>query len=158
MPPTLYIRDAHLADLDFLVASNAAMALETERKTLDLAVLERGVAAVFEAPARGFYLIAERHGQSIGCLLITHEWSDWRNGDWWWLQSVYVRHEARRSGVFRALYDEIERRARRTPGVVGLRLYVERENRPAQATYAALHLRDAGYLLLERSLAGGTSS
>jgi GNAT superfamily N-acetyltransferase len=149
MQEPLKIRTAVRADIDFLVDSNAAMALETEHKQLDRAVLRRGVAAVFEAPQRGFYQIAERAGVAVGCLLITYEWSDWRNGDWWWIQSVYVIASARRSGVFRALYADIEQRARETPGVVGLRLYVERENHTAQNTYAALGMKDSGYQLLE---------
>ena len=153
MTPACTIRDATPADLDFLVEANAAMAFETEGKHLDRAVLARGVAGVFADPARGFYFVAERDGKRIGGLLVTTEWSDWRNGDWWWIQSVYVLPEARRSGVFRALHAEVERRARATPGVVGLRLYVEDTNVTAQATYAALGLRDAHYRLLEQGFA-----
>ena len=149
MASLITIRDASEGDHDFLVHSNAAMAQETEAKVLDRAILARGVAALLAAPQRGFYLIAERAGERVGCLLVTHEWSDWRNGDWWWLQSVYVTPPARRSGVFRALYAEVERRARCAAEVVGLRLYVERNNRAAQATYAALGMRDAGYAMLE---------
>lgn len=153
MSDALSIRDASRADLAFLADSNAAMAWETEHKALDRSVLERGIAAVFEQPQRGFYLIAERDGVPVGCLLITHEWSDWRDGDWWWLQSVYVIHAARRGGVFRALYAEVERRARATAGVVGLRLYVETENHRAQDTYTALGMQAARYALFERGFA-----
>lgn len=149
MPAPVHVRDAIAPDLDFLVESNAAMALETERKLLDRTILARGVAAVLQSPARGFYLIAERDGCAIGCLLITHEWSDWRNGDWWWLQSVHVVPAARRAGVFRALHAEVERRARRAPDVIGLRLYVECENRHAQATYSSLGMSETGYRLFE---------
>lgn len=150
MTTTVLIRDATRADAAFLVGANAAMAFETEHKRLDRDVLARGVAGVFADPARGFYLVAERDGAPVGGLLVTREWSDWRDGDWWWLQSVYVVPAARRSGVFRALHAEVERRARATPGVVGLRLYVEDANANAQATYAALGLHDAHYRLLER--------
>jgi GNAT superfamily N-acetyltransferase len=150
MTPALTIRDATIADLSFLADSNAAMALETERKTLDRGVLERGIRAVFERPARGFYLIAERDARSVGCLLVTHEWSDWRNGDWWWLQSVYVSVEARRGGVFSALHAEVDRRARAATDVVGLRLYVESENQRAQSTYAALGWGETHYRMFER--------
>ncbi|MGB2789748.1 MAG: GNAT family N-acetyltransferase, partial [Dokdonella sp.] len=80
---------------------------------------------------------------------VTCEWSDWRNGNWWWLQSVYVIPPARRSGVFRALYRDTERNARETEGVVGLRLYVEKENRIATRTYVSLGMRDSGYKLLQ---------
>ena len=149
MTAAIHVRAAVAADLDFLVDCNAAMALETEQRTLDRVLLTRGVAALFAQPQRGFYLVAERAGARVGCVLVTHEWSDWRNGDWWWLQSVYVVPAARRGGVFRALHGEVARRARLDPGVVGLRLYVERDHRAAQATYAALGLRDAGYLMLE---------
>lgn len=150
MNDTLSIRDATVADLPFLADSNAAMALETERKTLDRSVLERGIRGVFERPARGFYLIAERDARAVGCLLVTHEWSDWRNGDWWWLQSVYVSADARRGGVFRALHAEVDRRARAAADVVGLRLYVETENRRAQQTYAALGWSETHYSLFAR--------
>ena len=144
------IRDAHCRDIAFLVDCNAAMALETEQRSLDPEVLAQGVAAVFEHPERGFYLIAERAGAAVGCLLITPEWSDWRNGDWWWLQSVYVLPAARRGGVFRALYAEVERHALGAAHVVGLRLYVEQDNARAQATYAALGMHVSAYRLFER--------
>ena len=149
MTDTLHIRAASASDIDFLVDCNAAMALETEHKVLDREVLTRGTHAVFAEPHRGFYRIAERRGTALGCLLVTYEWSDWRNGDWWWIQSVYVSPDARRGGVFRALYADVEQRARAQAGVVGLRLYVEHENRNAQATYAALGMADSGYRLLE---------
>lgn len=149
--PTHTIRDAYPADIPFLVASNAAMARETEDKTLDPATLERGVTAVLNDPARGFYLIAERAGTPVACLMITYEWSDWRNGNWWWIQSVYVLPAARRQGAFRALYAEVERRARAASNVAGLRLYVEKQNAHAQATYRALGMNMAPYDLLERS-------
>ncbi|MGH8164112.1 MAG: GNAT family N-acetyltransferase [Rhodanobacteraceae bacterium] len=147
---TLHVRFATRVDIPFLVECNAAMALETEPKALDRYVLARGVAAVFDDARRGFYLIAERAGESIGCLLITFEWSDWRNGDWWWLQSVYVIPEARRGGVFRALYADVECRARGAPGVIGLRLYVERDNARAQKTYAALGMDEESYRMFRR--------
>lgn len=143
------IRPATPADIPFLVDCNAAMALETEHKTLDRDVLMRGTQAVFDDPRRGFYLIAERDGHPAGCLLITYEWSDWRNGDWWWFQSVYVTPAARRCGVFRALYAEVERRAR-AAGAVGLRLYVERDNARAQRTYASLGMEEEHYRMLRK--------
>lgn len=145
------IRTATNNDVQFLVACNAAMALETEHKTLDRDVLERGTQAVFDDPRRGFYLVAEHAGEPAGCLLITYEWSDWRNGDWWWFQSVYVTPEQRRHGVFRALYAEVERRARATMDVIGLRLYVESGNTRAQQTYASLGMQDEPYKMLRRS-------
>jgi GNAT superfamily N-acetyltransferase len=145
----IVIRAAEVADIPFLVECNAAMALETEHKTLDHDVLMRGTQAVFDDSRRGFYLVAEYDGQPAGCLLVTYEWSDWRNGDWWWFQSVYVTNAARRAGVFRALYAEVERRAR-AAGAVGLRLYVERDNERAQRTYASLGMEEEAYRMLRR--------
>lgn len=141
------IRAAEVTDVPFLVECNAAMALETERKALDRDVLARGTRAVFDNPRRGFYLVAELDGEPAGCLLVTYEWSDWRNGDWWWFQSVYVTKAARRAGVFRALYAEVERRAR-AAGAVGLRLYVERDNERARQTYASLGMEEEPYRML----------
>jgi GNAT superfamily N-acetyltransferase len=144
------IRAATREDIAFLVDANAAMALETEGKTLDRERLTRGVAAVFDAARRGFYRIAEHDGQAVGCLLVTFEWSDWRDGDWWWIQSVYVLPQARRHGVFRALYRDVESAAQTTPGVIGLRLYVEWENARAQRTYQTLGMEQEHYHLYAR--------
>ncbi len=143
------IRSATSDDIPFLVDCNAAMASETEHKTLDREVLVHGTQAVFDDPRRGFYLVAERDGECAGCLLVTCEWSDWRNGDWWWIQSVYVSAAHRRGGVFRALYAEVETRAR-AAGAVGLRLYVERDNLRAQQTYFALGMQEEPYKMLRR--------
>ncbi|HWU76681.1 MAG TPA: GNAT family N-acetyltransferase [Rhodanobacter sp.] len=148
---TLLIRPANLSDLPDLAAWNAAMAWETEHKRLDPATLERGIAGVFEQPRRGFYLIAERDGEALGGLLVTYEWSDWRCGDFWWIQSVYVISSARRSGVFRALYAAVEQRAA-AAGAVGLRLYVETENQRAQGTYEGLGMQRCAYWMYEAPL------
>ena len=148
----LRVRAAEKRDADAIAAFNAAMALETEHKTLDSAVLRAGVDAVLADARHGFYLIAECGGSVAGCLMITYEWSDWRNGQWWWLQSVYVREEFRRHGVFRALYDEVERRLGATADAIGLRLYVERENARAQRTYQSLGMDETGYRLYEKTL------
>jgi GNAT superfamily N-acetyltransferase len=142
------IRPASASDLDHLVEWNAAMAAETEDKTLDRDVLAAGVRAVLDEPGRGFYLVAERDGKAIGSLLVTYEWSDWRNGNFYWIQSVYVTPDARRTGVFRALYAAVEQRAREA-GAVGLRLYVEHENRRAQQTYEGLGMQRCQYHMYE---------
>jgi GNAT superfamily N-acetyltransferase len=147
------IRNATRDDIAFLADCNIAMAWESEKKRLDRDVLTRGIVAVFDHPERGFYIVAERDGARAGSLLITHEWSDWRNGGWWWIQSVYVMPDARRSGVFTAMYREIESRGRVTSGVIGLRLYVEKENAGAQSTYAALGMEPAYYSLYQVSFA-----
>lgn len=146
--PLLLIRPALPTDLPELLAWNTAMAWETERKRLDPARLECGIAGVFERPQRGFYLIAERAGVAVGSLLVTYEWSDWRCGDFWWIQSVYVAPAARRSGVFRALYADVAQRAAGA-AAVGLRLYVETENLHAQVTYAELGMQPCHYLMYE---------
>lgn len=147
----LAIRAATLADLPALCAWNAAMAHETEGLALDAAVLERGVRGVFAQPQRGFYLVAELDGVAVGGLLVTREWSDWRCGDYWWMQSVYVEPAARRRGAFRALHAEVLRRAREA-GAASLRLYVETQNRRAQQTYAELGLRPCHYTMYEQVL------
>ena len=154
------VRPAHAADAPLIAAWNAAMAWETEHKRLDSGVLGAGVAAGLADAAKARYFIAmddaavaghETIGVPVGTLMLTTEWSDWRNGDWWWIQSVYVPEEHRRRGVFAALYRHVEQLAREAPGVIGLRLYVERGNAAAQRTYAALGMRDAGYALLEQA-------
>jgi GNAT superfamily N-acetyltransferase len=146
---TLTIRPAVAADADFLADGNAAMALETEHKRLDPAVVAAGVRTALSDATRGLYFIAEHDGRRVGQLMCTYEWSDWRNGTFWWIQSVYVLPEARRSGVFRALFRHVEQLAAEDPRVCGIRLYVERENKRAQATYRHCGLDDAGYVVME---------
>jgi ribosomal protein S18 acetylase RimI-like enzyme len=148
MPLTL--RRGTAADAAVLVEFNQRLALETEGKALESAVVEAGVAAALADPARGLYFVAERDGVVVGALMVTTEWSDWRNGWIWWIQSVYVRPEARRTGVFRALYEHVYAQAQANPEVVGLRLYVEEENTGAQQTYQSLGMQHSGYLVLER--------
>jgi GNAT superfamily N-acetyltransferase len=145
----LTIRQARPADAPLIVEFNRRMALETEHKVLDQVILERGVAQALADPHKGQYFLAEDGGEVLGQTLLTAEWSDWRNGWFWWIQSVYVRPEARRRGVFRALYEHIVEQARQTPDVIGIRLYVERDNRRAQQTYQQLGMELTGYLLLE---------
>jgi len=146
---SITIRPATVDDAEFLAQGNAAMALETEHKRLDPSVVGAGVRAALEDATKGLYFIAERDGQRVGQLMFTYEWSDWRNGTFWWIQSVYVLPQARRSGVFRSLFHHIEQLAERDPGVCGIRLYVERENIHAQATYRHCGLHDAGYAVME---------
>ena len=155
MHPTLRIREASADDRALLAQWASAMAWETEHKRLDPDTIGAGIEAGLADPAKARYFIAmsevtvaggETIAASVGTLMLT---SDWRNGDWWWIQSVYVAEAHRRQGVFAALYRHVERLARDTPGVVGLRLYVERENGNAQRTYAALGMVDAGYRIFE---------
>ena len=145
----IIVRSAIAADLETLARWAEAMALETEGKTLDAAAIRAGIAAGLADAAKARYLVAERDGTAVGTLMLTTEWSDWRNGWWWWIQSVYVAPDARRHGVFRALYAHVESEARATPGVCGLRLYVENDNARAQATYQSLGMNDARYRVFE---------
>jgi len=139
------IRPSTPADAAVIAEFNARLAQETEHLTLDRARLRVGVEAVLGDPSRGIYWLAVGGGEIVGQLMITFEWSDWRNGFFWWIQSVYVRQDWRARGVFRALYEQVEREARSREDVCGLRLYVERENQPAQATYRRLGLRPTNY-------------
>lgn len=138
-----------MGDAEFLVHGNAAMALETEHIQLDAARLTRGVRALLGDSSKGFYIVAEVDGRLAGQMMITYEWSDWRDGMFWWIQSVFVEPEFRHRGVFRALYRHIEEAARGNGGVCGLRLYVERENERAQATYLGVGMRRARYEFFE---------
>ena len=145
----LLVRPARPADRDPIVDFNLAMARETEGKDLSRERLTAGAAAVYADPAKGAYFVAERDGAVVGCLMITKEWSDWRNGDFWWIQRVYVPVKHRGTGVFRALYDDVLARARATEGVCGVRLYVERENAHAQRVYDAVGMRRSSYQFYE---------
>jgi ribosomal protein S18 acetylase RimI-like enzyme len=144
---TVSIRRAKPNDHATLVEYNRRMAWETEQKRLDDDALSQGVAAALADPAKGFYLVAEGNGEIVGQLMITSEWSDWRNGFFWWIQSVYVREDARRQGVFRCLYREVERLANETGDIVGIRLYVERDNVRAQKTYEELGMTEEAYCI-----------
>ena len=132
-----------------LVEFNCAMALETERKELLPEVIGAGVRALLANPAAGFYVVAEAEGRVVGALLITKEWSDWRNGTFWWIQSVYVRPDFRRQGVYKTLYRHVQAMAANATGVCGFRLYVERENSRAQSTYLSLGMKETHYRVFE---------
>jgi GNAT superfamily N-acetyltransferase len=143
------VRLATAADAEFLVRGNAAMALETEHLSLNLDRLRDGVHALFEQPGRGVYYIAEFDAQRAGQMMITYEWSDWRNGLFWWIQSVYVEPRSRSRGVFKVIYRHVEDLARKTPGVCGLRLYVENSNSRAQEIYERLGMQCTAYQMFE---------
>ena len=125
------------------------MAMETEGMALDPGVVGPGVSAVLTDDSLGFYLVAEVEGQLAGQLMITVEWSDWRNGLWWWIQSVYVRPEFRRRGVYSELHRHAAEAARATGGIKGLRLYVEQENTIAQQVYRSLDMYPTRYHMYE---------
>jgi GNAT superfamily N-acetyltransferase len=146
------VRPARQDDVSLMVRWQLAMALETEDKPLDEAVLARGLQRAFEDPAKGRYFIAEIDGRPAGTLMLTWEWSDWRDGWWWWIQSVFVDEAFRRRGVYRALYEHVLALAQSDPEVRGIRLYVERENTNARRTYEFLGMLDAGYAMYEKAL------
>jgi len=146
------ILDALPKDSATLVDFNIRMARETEDMLLDPGIVTHGVKAVLEDRKNGFYLIAEVDGEVVGSLMVTTEWSDWRNGAFWWVQSVYVEPGFRRHGVFRALYEELKGRSKSADQVCGCRLYVERDNNTAQATYIQLGLEETKYKVFEEIL------
>ncbi len=147
---TIRVRDAVPADAGAVIDFNLRLAQESEGKTLDPALVAPGVRAVLADPANGRYFLAEENGLIVGQMATTQEWSDWRNGWFWWFQSVYVRPEARRRGVFRALAEHVQQAAGNDPAVIGLRLYVDDANHAAQETYLRLGLKRTGYLVLEK--------
>ncbi|HMO24880.1 MAG TPA: GNAT family N-acetyltransferase [Tepidisphaeraceae bacterium] len=148
---SVQIRRAVASDADVIARFNIAMALETEQLQLDPPTVARGVRRALDDDAKAIYFVATIDDLVIGQLMITHEWSDWRDGDMWWIQSVYVSPEARRQGVFRALYEHA-RHAARTAGARVLRLYVEKHNRAAQQTYTSLGMQLTDYLVMEEPL------
>lgn len=148
--PAVTVRPASLADLDLLVRFSAAMAKETEGRALNPGRLRKGVRTVLESSERGRYLVAEAGAAVVAQLLITYEWSDWRNGVFWWIQSVYVEPSARRHGVYQILHRHVVREARACGDVCGVRLYVEKDNAAAQAAYARLGMTPTAYRIYEQ--------
>jgi len=145
----LTVRDANLNDLARIVAFNSRMARETEGKSLDETLISAGAAALLGSQDKGRYWVAEGEDGVIGQIMVTYEWSDWRNGVLWWIQSVYVHENHRRQGVFSALYRHVESLAMSDDGVRGIRLYVEQENLRAQSTYRSLGMESTGYQVME---------
>lgn len=153
-PDVFDIRPATVDDVQTIVDFNAAMALETEQRRLDRDRLQGGVLALLAHPQYGFYVVAETPVETIptavGQLMITFEWSDWRNGIFWWVQSVYVTPEWRRRGVYRAMHEHIAARAKGDPEVCGIRLYVEHQNHHAQTVYRRVGLSPSAYTVYEQ--------
>jgi ribosomal protein S18 acetylase RimI-like enzyme len=142
------IRKATPADASVIIDFQQKMAWETERMTLRTEIVSKGVNAVFGNQSYGQYWVTEKEGNVIASLLITNEWSDWRNTDVWWFQSVYVLPDFRRTGIFRSMYAHIKDEADKQ-GVAGLRLYVETDNSRAQKTYEALGMHSKHYIMYE---------
>jgi GNAT superfamily N-acetyltransferase len=143
------IRQATSKDASAVVRFNLLIAEETEHRQLDSERLHKGVEAILSDPSKGVYFLAELEGKAVGQLMITYEWSDWRNGTFWWIQSVYVEKLHRGEGIFRTLYQHVYDIARGRTDVCGLRLYVERQNEPARRTYERLGMKKAGYEMYE---------
>ena len=147
MSQDLIIREASPEDLPIITRFNRFLALETEKMPLAKEQATRGVKAVLDDPQKGFYLLAWLDGGPVGQVLITREWSDWRAGWFWWLQSAYVSDDVRRQGVFRALYDAVLARAEERDDVFGLRLYLHESNRKADKVYARLGFAETEYTM-----------
>lgn len=145
----LIIRKASNNDINTIVTFNYLMAKETETILLDKNIVKLGVKSVITNPSKAQYWIAENNNEIIGQLMVTYEWSDWRNGDMWWISSVYVTENFRRCGVFSALYKHIEHMAKKNLSCCGIRLYIEKHNERAQKTYLSLGMNDAGYDVME---------
>jgi ribosomal protein S18 acetylase RimI-like enzyme len=143
------IRQAEICDGLALAEFNRAMAFETEQKELIPEVVSRGVDELLNNPGLGFYVVAERDNEIIGSLMVTTEWSDWRNGMFWWIQSVYVKPNERRKGIYTGLYNFIRESANKNPTVCGFRLYVETQNSLAQNAYKALGMKKTDYRIYE---------
>ena len=147
--PEIVVRRATLDDSGILSQFNMSMAKETEGRRLDQTTVHAGVKQLFLDSQQGFYLVAEIGGSACGSLMITYEWSDWRNGLFWWIQSVYVEPAARRNGVFTALYQCVKQMAQDDASACGLRLYMEQDNLPARAVYMAMGMETTPYQVFE---------
>ncbi|MBK8302260.1 MAG: GNAT family N-acetyltransferase [Chloracidobacterium sp.] len=143
------IRLATADDADSLIEFNQAMALETEGKQLESSILRSGVEAVFSDEKKGFYIVAEIENRIVGGLMVTREWSDWRNGWWWWIQSVYIRPDFRGQKIYAKLYGFVKARAADAGDVCGFRLYVENDNSRAQRVYESVGMEASHYLMYE---------
>lgn len=151
------VREAELGDAGFIVGGNCAMAEETEGITLDRDVVRRGVEAILGDRSKGRYFVAVDgggEGRAVGQLMVTYEWSDWRDGMIWWVQSVWVEPGWRRRGVFRGLYEHVRKLAA-AEGAVGIRLYVEENNAAAQGTYRRMGMGMTHYRVMEEMFGAG---
>lgn len=146
------IRLAEAKDAPALIQFNQAMALETEGKTLAAEVLGPGVEAVFADDSKGFYVVAEDQGKIVGGLMVTFEWSDWRNKWFWWIQSVYILPEARGRSLYTRMYDLVKDMARERGDVCGFRLYVEKDNAHAMRVYEKVGMESSYYVMYEEML------
>jgi GNAT superfamily N-acetyltransferase len=144
-----HYREATFADAEAIIEFQMQMALETEELELDRNILTRGVEALFGDPALGRYFVAEVDGRVAASLMITYEWSDWRNGNVWWIQSVYVHPDFRKQGIYAGLYDHVKRFVKGDDSIRGIRLYVDRRNISAQEVYRRLGMDGEHYQVFE---------
>ena len=150
LPPlTPLIREGVAGDVTVIAGFNIELARSTESLELEPKRVEAGVAAALADPAKGRYFVAEHEGEVIGQLCLTTEWSDWRNGWFWWIQSLFIREEFRGRKIFRALFNHVRTLAAKQPDVCGLRLYVDADNDSARTRYERLGMRLSGYRLYE---------
>ena len=154
-----HVRPAGPQDAERLVEFSAALARETEDRRLNLARLRKGIRALLTSAERGFFIVAERdeggRRRPVGQLMVTYEWSDWRNGTFWWVQSVYVDPGWRRKGAYRSMHEYIVTKAKADPTVCGIRLYVEQNNQAAQSVYQRVGLAPSGYWVFEQDFVLG---
>ena len=138
-----------IEDINSLVNFNIKMAKETENKILNKKIVTKGVSEVLTDTTLGYYVIAKNKNTILGSLMITYEWSDWRNGMFWWIQSVYVEKKYRQQGVYKQMYSYIKDKALKDNSCTGIRLYVEQENKIAQSVYTKLEMKETHYKLFE---------
>ena len=155
---SIYIRDALIGDAEIIADFNCRMALESENRHLDPAIVLTGVRKGIEQRDICRFFVAEYKGQIVGQAMVTYEWSDWRCSMFWWIQSVYIHHLARRQGIFKTIYSHIVTLARQSQGVCGLRLYVEKDNSKAIATYERLGMKPSGHILYETVWSDGENT
>ena len=151
MPNEMLVRIGEEKDADTLAKSNIAMAWETEQKKLSSPVVTEGVRSLLNNSRYGFYVVAEIDGEIVGSLMVTYEWSDWRDASFWWIQSVYIKPEFRKQGIYRRLYEFVKEKASQETNICGLRLYVERDNIRAQKTYERIGMSRTPYMMYEES-------
>ncbi len=151
----LHIRQAGPGDAPTIADFNLRLARETEDLALDPETVRAGVKALLTDPAKGIYYVAELGGRIVGQLMITYEWSDWRNANIWWIQSVYVEESARGAGVFRKLFEHLRNLALKAGNVCSLRLYMHAENTRARASYEKLGMLQTYYQVFELDLHQG---
>ena len=154
MPNALSVRTGQEKDTDTLVKHNIALAQETEQKQLSPPIVTQGVQMLLKNPQHGFYVVAEITDEIVGSCMVTYEWSDWRCGLFWWIQSVYVKPEFRRRGIFRKLYESLKQMASHEQNVCGFRLYVEQSNHTGQNTYAGIGMKESPYKFYEEPFEG----